>query len=724
MKCDYLFWFEYNFIIFAAMKRYFFIGSFFVVLALMGACHPSVKVPEPAVAEHSNVEGPSKQVPEPVEGPSPELSAIDSLMWHYPDSALMRLLPYFDTCRDVSGNVSTTAEYNHHYANLLLAELLYKNDYEQTNRPELLHAVTYFDSLTLILNDNPHKGNRHCRLDRKSKIRRCEASQFPNRNDNIVFLSARAHYINGVGYYENDSVVPACKEYLKALEVMEGRIEEKELTGKKAIFMTYTYNRLTELFSAQFMMDPAITCGERALMFCRIEPTSAEGVSNILYCLGKQYDKMNEVAIARQYYGQALESMTNTDNLVYRDIVSSKALCDYLSGSGIELPIAALKRVLFQTDDVNERLTRYLTIGGIFFEEGKYDSALYYLKQVFERIGDKGLQAQAANYLRIIYDSQGSREQSDAYMRFLSGYKKTEGENKAMVSKLEDMFKTHMNQKKEIEAEEARKKSIRKTVEIVVPIAVMVVLGIIVLAKLRGKELLKKQQEEVEKKLGETKQEYEQELRLRQAESEKTLKNKEKFHQQEMEAKEAEIRKEREQHEKELDRERKMYRKEKEALEGVIQESAVKLEKLEVQLEEQKVNVAPKEITKAFIKEPVCQKIMEDVRYLRITTRDNHYQSKYAISDDTFRELGKAVERNYCGFDAELLRYYKDMKQEDFLLCYLYLLGLNEKQIAVLRQCSYSAIKKQADRLGKRMGIKVKVAEFVKKIVGESGFTE
>ena len=40
----------------------------------------------------------NKQVPEPVKGPSPELSAIDSLLWRQPDSALTCLLPYFDTC--------------------------------------------------------------------------------------------------------------------------------------------------------------------------------------------------------------------------------------------------------------------------------------------------------------------------------------------------------------------------------------------------------------------------------------------------------------------------------------------------------------------------------------------------------------------------------------------------------------------------------------------------
>jgi len=130
------------------------------------------------------------KVPEPVEGPTPALQAIDSLMWQQPDSALLALMAY-------KGDAS---EYNHHYAQLLTSELLYKNDYEQTNRPELQQAVAYFDSL---VGETPP-------LQRGSggfKTR-------PNQIDQTPFLAARAHYINGVGYYENDSAVQACTEYI------------------------------------------------------------------------------------------------------------------------------------------------------------------------------------------------------------------------------------------------------------------------------------------------------------------------------------------------------------------------------------------------------------------------------------------------------------------------------------------------------------------------------
>ena len=237
---------------------------------------------------------------------SPELSAIDSLMWRQPDSALACLIPYFDTCcRDAKFCVSTTTEYNRHYAHLLLSELLYKNDYAQTNRPALLQAVRYYDSLTFTLNDTPSPKRLIAGTDPLSLT----------RNDNIVFLDARAHYINGVGYYERDSIVPACAEYLKALELMESRFDEKDLVGKKARSMTYTYNRLGDMFSEQYMTEPAIDCYRHSYDYSLISPISSYSVSNALYRIGKQYNKKGDKDSADYYYTQALMNMLDSTNL-------------------------------------------------------------------------------------------------------------------------------------------------------------------------------------------------------------------------------------------------------------------------------------------------------------------------------------------------------------------------------------------------------------------------
>ena len=115
------------------MKRMLMIGILWVFT--MTACTLSVKSTEPI---------------EPVETSSQTLSAIDNLMWQQPDSAFILLQEFA-----ASPKADSLDAFGGHYFQLLLSELLYKNDYAQTNRTELRQAVAYFDSLFSILNDKP-----------------------------------------------------------------------------------------------------------------------------------------------------------------------------------------------------------------------------------------------------------------------------------------------------------------------------------------------------------------------------------------------------------------------------------------------------------------------------------------------------------------------------------------------------------------------------------------
>ena len=217
---------------------------------------------------------------------SPELSVIDSLMWQRPDSALAMLLPCFDTCRaDVSRSVSTT--HDRHYAHLLLAELLYKNDSAQTNRAELQQAVAYYDSLLRVAD------TRGVSLHRP--VRRDASNASDADTQTIAFLDARAHYINGVGYYERDSIVEACREYLKALEIMEEHFDEKELVGKKARFMVMMYTHLTSKrvavllsLSVENEQDVILCAAARALLYmppCYVETGRSVCLPSWVICI-------------------------------------------------------------------------------------------------------------------------------------------------------------------------------------------------------------------------------------------------------------------------------------------------------------------------------------------------------------------------------------------------------------------------------------------------------
>ena len=410
------------------MKSFWFIGAIFVLM-LAGCNRPSAETRR-AVS------------------PRPELAAVDSLMWSRPDSAFALLLEFAD-----SPVADSLDAFNWHYCQLLVSELLYKNDYEQTNREELLEAVDYFDSI------------------------------------GDVFLDARAHYIKGVGFYEMESVVDACAEYLRALEVMEGHFEEDALFGHKAMFMFFTYNRLLELFSSQFMMDPAIDCGEHALDYCRKEPSLFKEIPNTCLHIGNEYDKKGEMEIAKGYYGTVIEILSDINNPVYRDAVVMNALCDYQLGYGADTLLSSIGQVLPFSNGEKEKLTRYLTIGVILTIEQLYDSALLYLTPVFEDGEDLTLKMLAAEYLQIVCENLGNEEKLDVYMRYMISCKEPEGEDKAMASNLEDLFKGYLNRKQAKQVEADRKRSIRKTIAIIVPIVIFVAAIIMIVAIFRRKKM-------------------------------------------------------------------------------------------------------------------------------------------------------------------------------------------------------------------------------------------
>ena len=478
------------------MKRWFYIGI--VLMVVLAGCGYSPD--SPALTGTPSQRGTASRT----------LENIDSLMWRQPDSAFAVMMEFA-----ASPEADSLDVFEGHYCQVLVAELLYKNYKRQSNRDDVLKAVGYFDSIVAA---DGYKADG-----RKADTR---GASLRERN---VFLDARAHYINGAGFYEQGDVVNACTEYLKALEAMEEQYEEKELTGKKAVFMFYAYNRLLELFSAQFMMEPALSCGEKALSYCQNELSLSKEIPNAYYHIGKQYDKMGEKDIARRYYGQAIEGLSDINNLVYRDVVSTKALCDYQVGLEADASITTIKKMLDYANSEKETLTRLLTIGGIFTVERSFDSAIYYLEPVFENKDDVSLQIRAAEYLLVDYNHLGDKAKSDECMRFLANHKKTDGETKALVSKLEAMFKNYQNKKQERLAEIEREKAIKKAMRIIIPIIVVVLVVYFVLI-LRNKKQLKKQQEEADRMLGETEQEHEKERKQWQLEAQKALEEKDRHH--------------------------------------------------------------------------------------------------------------------------------------------------------------------------------------------------
>ena len=579
---------------------------------------------------------PSVKVPEPVEGPSLELSAIDSLMWRQPDSALAQLQRFV-----ASPAADSLDVFNGHYCQLLISELLYKNDYIQSNRENLIRAVDYFDSLAMDMHGM-------------------------SLYEQNVFLDARAHYINGVGYYERDSVVEACAEYLMALEVMESHFEEKDFEGHKAQFLVYAYNRLGDLFKDQLLAEPAITCYKQAMFYCRREPTSKYGIPVLLYNIGLQFDIAGQKDSADYYYNDALDYMPDFDNVHYRDLMVSKTIfAFYHMECGSDSIIKSLKHLVSLSADEEERTTRLLTFGDILYENKQYDSSRLYLEAVFEKQKNIPSKILAAKNLYNIYQKKGDSIKAQEYASFLADFTMLEIEKKTAVSKVNEMFKEHLTQKQEKESEEEREKAIRRVIRIIIPIAVIVALVIIAMARHRNTKLMKEQQEE----------------------SNRELKDRDKRHAEAIEA------------------ERQAHRMEQAAISGRLKRKNQEIRELKDQIKQMDDSVTKSETVASFYEEPICRLIMERVNEGQFKSKIDYINYKdSALDKQQLLDLRLAVDRHFGQFTLRLRKTYPRLTNSDLDYCCLYLLGLNDADIAALMQRAYNTVVERDGKLRKIFG--------------------
>jgi len=430
-------------------------------MAVMVGCTPpgpllegeGISPDSSAAARHPLSEG--ERLPRPAATPSqrgttaPEdLENIDSLMWKDPDSALKVMLEFA-----ASPEADSLDVFDGHYCQVLVAELLFKNDYGQSNREEVLKAVHYFDSI-VGMDGADARG--------KADTRGVAVQKGVSVREREAFLAARAHYINGVGYYERDSLIEACGEYLNALRMMEGHFAENELVGHKARFIALTYTRLMDMFSQQFIQEQAIYCGKQSLTYNKIAHSSPGNMANILYHLGKQYDKLNEADSAAYYYEKALETMPDRNSMLYRDVITSKALFEYNLRNDTPATMDSLKRMAALAATETERLTRFLSIGCVYQDLGLYDSAKVYLEPVFENKDNAVRQRVAASYLHEIYQSKGDTVKANQYAQFLIEDVTSAANSQARVSQLNDLFQKYLQEKQEkalaLERLEARRR--------------------------------------------------------------------------------------------------------------------------------------------------------------------------------------------------------------------------------------------------------------------------
>ena len=152
-------------------------------------------------------------------------------------------------------------------------------------------------------------------------------------------------------------------------------------------------------------------------------------------------------------FNELLEHIPDRNSLIYRDAVSSWAWFEYMEHNDTVASLDSLKRMAAQTADESERLGRYLTIGIIYQDIGRYDSAKVYWKPVFEYGEDSILVELAASALYEMAISKDDTLEAAQYERYRL-------ENAPEVSQLNEKFQRYLEQEEALERQKPQRKNL------------------------------------------------------------------------------------------------------------------------------------------------------------------------------------------------------------------------------------------------------------------------
>ena len=546
------------------------------------------------------------------------LVAIDSLLWTQPDSAFAQLQDF-----DANRSIDSLDTFNRHYFHLLLSELLYKNYCEQSNRSDLLNAVDCFDSLVEASGNRVHP--------------------------DIAFLDARVHYINGAGYYEMDSVVPACEQYLKALEVMEERFSEKELVGKKAQFMAMAYTRLTKLYSDQYLHEQAIAFGKQSLPYYHKYCAEPWHEAWILDAIGMHYHMMDEMDSAYQFYLNAYDRLPDTVGLMYRDIKMHMLQLFHVEGlSTPQEVIAQMHSLLDAAESEKEYYARCFSIGDFFYIERQFDSAWPYLNKVFFGTTSIAFKKQTAEWLVQICKELGKNEESVAYADYLVPFANQEENESTMKTRLTKLYSDYESAR-QFDLRHQRIGVMRKWGRGAFFTICLLALGLVVFFFWnRKKHLL-----------------LENELKGKAVQQSATI--------------------------KEINANNKR-----------LQEENKELKEKQSETERCK---APAWEYENLLREEICIIIWK--RMEKAKKYSSYYVKDYKalfLSKQECADLYRVID-SYCpDFSKRLNKLFPNLNNNDIKLCHFYLLGLSMLQTAILLGTDYSSIRKRTIRIEEKMG--------------------
>lgn len=330
-----------------------------------------------------------------------------NLMMVNPREALDFLLNINDSIESLQQNPYLKNEFN-----ILLAEAHFKNGYKQPNKNRVEESTCFYDSLFNIY----------------------------EKNINVSYQTARAHYYKAVGEMEDDNVVESCEDYLTSLKIMKNKFKKKELDYEKNRFIALIYTRLGTLYSDEYYFDIALDYYHNSYIFFKyINDTTSYLYSSAR--IGKSYQSINEYENARFWYKNTITEASEK-NHVYSDYAKRGLAQIYFKDGETDTSINIIKEMISMSDNDDKYAYEY-TMAEMYLDLNNYDSALYYAKASFMH-GNKSTKLISANMIYEIYKSlaEADMDESD----FMNNKKHPESRDntdiKIQIASLYDAYKS------------------------------------------------------------------------------------------------------------------------------------------------------------------------------------------------------------------------------------------------------------------------------------------
>ena len=119
-----------------------------------------------------------------------------------------------------------------------------------------------------------------------------------------------------------------------------------------------------------------------------------------------------------------------------------------------------------------------------------------------------------------------------------------------------------------------------------------------------------------------------------------------------------------------------------------------------------------------FMNEDICQEILLMLcnKHIKRESKRGDYPELF-LNNNQLSSLRIAVEKHFCGFEKSLTDIYPKINRNTMNQCFLYLLDLEDVQVAALLSCDYTTVKKRSLKLKEVFNTKKEPCQYIRELI-------